>query len=78
MRSILYDPYKSFLFQPIGTTPLRRYGSTRRRIDWITRIKVSADQSCLSKASLVLPQGGERSSNSSTSNPGKLAPIHVR
>lgn len=78
MTSILYAPYKSFLFQPIGTILLCRYSSTQRRIDWITRIKIPADQTCLSKSSLLLPRGSERSSNSSACSPGKLAPGHVR
>lgn len=46
MRSILYDPNKLFLFQPVETILLRRYGLTQRRIDWINGIRISNRRDC--------------------------------
>lgn len=77
MWPILYNPYKSFLFQSVGAILLCRYCSIQRKVGWITRIKVSADESCLSKTSILLPRGRERSSNSSPFSPAELAPNRV-
>lgn len=74
MRLILYEPYKSSLSLVLGTILLGRYSSTRR-IGWITGNKSSLPaQPRLSEASLLLPQGTERSSNSSTSSPCEITP----
>lgn len=54
MRSILYDPYQSCLFQLIETILLCRCSVTERRVVWIIGTRASVRRDC---RSTVLVQG---------------------